>query len=490
MSITTVTPPRERAPELKDSPVQERILVVDDDQNLLHLLKMRLMAMGFSVMTCTTGEDGIAEAQKEVFDLAITDLRLPGQDGLSVLEELLLINPSLPVLMLTAHGSIPNAVEAMRKGAYTYLIKPFDVTELKICIDKALTQSRMSREIQRLKSLVKELYGLENVVARSAKMQILLQQVAQVADTDTTVCITGETGTGKEVIARVVHCNSKRARGPFIAVNCGAIPDNLFESELFGHVRGAFTGAFGAKRGLFQSASGGTLFLDEIGEMPLPLQVKLLRAIQEREVREVGAEYARKVDVRIITATNRDLSEAVKAGKFREDLYYRIQVVPLHVPPLRERRDDIPVLAQHFLKESAARMNKQIRGFQREAIQKLTVYSWPGNVRELENVIEKAVVMATQDMITADSMPTLVTTGEGQFKPLTEAKEEFEQNYLRELLQLTGGNISRAAQMAGRYRADFYKLLKKYGLHPSDSRLRQEAELEEEDAGVPPPADE
>ncbi|MBI5854839.1 MAG: sigma-54-dependent Fis family transcriptional regulator [Nitrospirae bacterium] len=485
MTTTPATPARERATDLKDSPSQERILVVDDDQNLLHLLKMRLLAMGFGVTTCTTGEDGIAEAQKEVFDLAITDLRLPGQDGLAVLEELLLINPALPVLVLTAHGSIPNAVEAMRKGAYGYLTKPFDVTELKVYIDKALTQQRMSREIQRLKSLVKELYGLENVVARSAKMQILLQQVAQVADTDTTVCITGETGTGKEVIARVVHCNSKRARGAFIAVNCGAIPDNLFESELFGHVRGAFTGAFGAKRGLFQSASGGTLFLDEIGEMPLPLQVKLLRAIQEREVREVGAEYSRKVDVRIITATNRDLSEAVKAGKFREDLYYRIQVVPLHVPPLRERRDDIPLLAQHFLEQSATRMTKRIRGFQRDAIQKLTVYSWPGNVRELENVIEKAVVMATQDLITADLMPALAQAGEGQFKPLTEAKEEFEQNYLRELVQLTGGNISRAAQMAGRYRADFYKLLKKYGLHPADSRLRQEAELEEEEGSEP-----
>jgi two-component system response regulator GlrR len=479
------TPTRDRSVELKDSTVQERILVVDDDQNLLHLLKMRLMAMGFIVTTCTSGEDAIVIAQKEVFDLAITDLRLPGQDGLAVMEELLLINPGLPVLVLTAHGSIPSAVEAMRKGAYGYLTKPFEVTELKIYIDKALTQQRMSREIQRLKSLVKELYGLENVVARSAKMQILLQQVGQVADTDTTVCITGETGTGKEVIARVIHCNSKRARGPFIAVNCGAIPDNLFENELFGHVRGAFTGAVGAKRGLFQSAGGGTLFLDEIGEMPLPLQVKLLRAIQEREIREVGAEYARKVDVRIITATNRDLRDAVKAGRFREDLYYRIQVVPLHVPPLRERRDDIPPLAQHFLDQCAARMNKQIRGFTRDAMQKLMVHSWPGNVRELENVIEKAVVMDDQDMIPVDLIPPLSQSGEGQLRPLTEAREEFEQNYLKELLKATSGNISRAAHIAGRYRADFYKLLKKYGLHPSDTRAKLDSDVEEGEEGGP-----
>jgi len=309
-------------------------------------------------------------------------------------------------------------------------------------------------------------------------MQVLLQQVAQVADTDATICLSGETGTGKEVIARVIHCNSRRARGPFLAVNCAAIPDTLFESELFGYVKGAFTGALGSKRGLFQSANGGTLFLDEISEIPLALQVKLLRALQEREVREVGSEHPTKVDVRIMTATNQDLAQAVRTGAFREDLYYRIQVVPLNVPPLRERRDDIPLLAQHFLKQSAQRMKKDIRGILPDAMQKLMLYPWPGNVRELENLIEKAVIMATQDMITSDLIPFLTQSAQGRPKPLTEAKEEFERGYLKEIVQLTGGNISRAAQIAGRYRADFYKLLRKYGLHPGDGKGARAADRE------------
>ena len=459
--------------------VQERILVVDDDEGLLRLLTMRLSAMGFDVTTCMTGEEALAVAKREVFDLALTDLRLPDLDGLSVLEELRLIHPDLPVLLLTAHGSIPNAVEAMQKGAFGYLTKPFDDKELKTTLEKALAQQRMSREIQRLKLLVKELYGLENVAARSPKMQALLEQVARVAESDATICISGETGTGKEVIARVIHCNSKRARGPFIAINCGAIPESLFESELFGHVKGAFTSAQSSKRGLFQMAEGGTLFLDEIGEMPLNLQVKLLRAIQEREVMAVGAERPTKVNVRIITSTNKDLSAAVRAGAFREDLYYRIQVFPITVPPLRERRDDIPLLAQHFLQQSARRMHKEIRGFLPAAMQKLMLYSWPGNVRELENVIEKEVVLTNQDMITPDLLPTSTESTEGQVKPLTEAKEEFERNYLKEVLQLTGGNISRAAQIAARYRADFYKLLKKHGLQPGDAKEEKDADSAE-----------
>ncbi len=457
----------------------ERILAVDDDQGLLQLITMRLTAMGFAVTACASGEEAIAQARREVFDLAITDLRLTDQDGLAVMEELLLIHPSLPVLILTAHGSIPNAVEAMQKGAYGYLTKPFDDKELKVYIEKALAQQRMGREIQRLKSLVKELYGLENVVTRSPKMQALLEQVARVADTDATICLSGETGTGKELIARVIHCNSRRARGPFLAVNCGAIAETLFESELFGHVKGAFTGAHDSKRGVFQSADGGTLFLDEIGETPLALQVKLLRALEEREVHPVGADRPTKTDVRIITATNKDLGQAVREGRFREDLYYRIQVVPLTILPLRERRDDIPPLAQHFLKQSVRRLNKDIRGFVPDAMQKLMLHPWPGNVRELENVIENAVIMSTQDMITADLITAANQSAEGRLKPLTEAREEFERGYLTEILQLTGGNISRAAQIAGRYRSDFYKLLKKHGLHPADTKEMKATDLEE-----------
>ena len=458
---------------------KEQILVVDDDEGLLHLLKMRLSAEGFAVTSCTTGHEALVEAKKKMFDLAITDLRLRGEDGLDVTEELLRIHPQLPVIILTAHGSIPNAVEAMQRGAFGYLTKPFDDKELKATIEKALSQQRMSKEIQRLKSLVKELYGLENVVARSPAMQRLFQQIAQVADSDATILLFGETGTGKEVMARVAHTNSRRSKGPFVALNCAAIPEALFESELFGHVRGAFTSAHGAKKGLFQSANGGTIFLDEIGEMPLSMQVKLLRAVQEREVREVGSELSTKIDVRIIAATNKDLGEAVKNGSFRNDLYYRISVVPLFIPPLRDRRDDIPLLAQHFLKISNQRANKDVRGFTPTALHRLMVNPWPGNVRELENAIEKAVVMTRQDMITPDLLPSVGVSPDTPLKPLTEAKEEFERTYLKNVLQLTGGNISRAAQFAGRYRADFYKMLRKYGLHPSTTKGKIEADLEE-----------
>ena len=458
---------------------KEHILIVDDEEGLLHLVKMRLTAMGFAVTGCTTGHEALAVAKNNRFDLAITDLRLGNEDGLNVTEELLRIHPGLPVIILTAHGSIPNAVEAMQRGAFGYLTKPFDDKELKAKIEEGLSPQRMRGEIQRLKSLVNELYGMENIVARSPAMQRLLQQVVQVADSDATILLFGETGTGKEVFARVIHANSRRSKGPFVALNCAAIPETLFESELFGHVRGAFTSAHGAKRGLFQSANGGTLFLDEIGEMPLSMQVKLLRAVQEREVREVGSELSSKIDVRIIAATNKDLGEAVKNGSFRNDLYYRISVVPLFIPPLRDRRDDIPLLAQQFLTSSAKRANKGLRGFTPAALNRLVTHPWPGNVRELENVVEKAAVMTRQDMITPDLLPAMGSSPDSPLKPLTEAKEEFEKTYLKNVLQLTGGNISRAAQFAGRYRADFYKMLKKYGLHPSTLKVKAEADLEE-----------
>ncbi len=448
------------------SAAKERILVMDDDEGLLTLLRMRLTSFGFEVTLCSNGKAAIAHIQQTPFDFAILDVRMPDIGGLKVMEELLQLHPTLPVLILTAHGCIPDAVEAMKKGAYSYLTKPFDDKELQACIDKALSQKRMTQEIHRLKMLVNELYGMENVVARSPQMQAILQQVSRVANTDATVCISGETGTGKEVIARVIHCNSSRATGPFVGVNCAAIPESLFESELFGHTRGSFTGAYQSKTGLFETGHRGTLFLDEIGELPLALQGKLLRAIQEREVFPIGARQPVKVDVRLITATNKDLSAAVQDGRFREDLFYRIQVVPLALPSLRERRQDIPALAQHFLKRSAARANKAIRGFVPDALQKLTVYSWPGNIRELENVVEHAVIMATQDMITPDLLPIARPAGKGTLVPLTEAKESFERDYLKTLLQITEGNISRASQIAGRYRSDFYKLLKKYHLYP------------------------
>jgi two-component system response regulator GlrR len=447
----------------------ERILVVDDDPSLLTLLQMRLKSLGYAVTPCETGKAALHRAHEEPYDFAILDLRLPDLDGLGLMEELHLLDSNLPILILTAHGCIPNAVEAMQKGAYGYLTKPFDDKELSASIDKALTQKRMSQEIQRLQMLVNELYGMDKVVARSSEMQALLQQVSRVAGTDTTVCISGETGTGKEVIARVIHCNSSRSEKTFVAVNCAAIPEALFESELFGHMKGSFTGAHQNKRGLFHTADKGTLFLDEIGEMPFPLQGKLLRAIQQREILPIGAQVPSKVDVRILAATNTNLEQAVREGRFREDLYYRVQVVPLWIPPLRERRQDIPSLTQFFLKQSTSRLNKPIRGFTPEAMQAMVTYSWPGNVRELENVIERAVVMSAQDMITLDLLPLNPGKTQGTIQPLTEAKESFEREYLRDVLRATEGNISRASQIAGRYRADFYKLLKKYGLHPSDN---------------------
>ncbi|MDR4494941.1 MAG: sigma-54-dependent transcriptional regulator [Nitrospirales bacterium] len=451
----------------------ERILVVDDDPSLLTLLQMRLRSMGFVVSSCGTGEDALSLAQEEPFDFAILDLRLPDLDGLELMDELHQHQSNLPVLILTAHGCIPNAVQAMKKGAYGYLTKPFDDKELQESIDKALTPKRMSQEIHRLQTLMNELYGMENIVARSPEMQAVLQQVSRVAKTDTTVCISGETGTGKEVIARVIHCNSLRASKPFIPVNCAAIPEPLFESELFGHMKGSFTGAHQNKRGLIQSADKGTLFLDEIGEMPLALQSKLLRAIQNREISPVGGQVSVKVDVRILAATNRDLEQAVREGHFREDLYYRIHVVPLWLPPLRQRREDIPSLAQFFLKRSVQQHGKTVKGFAPEAMQRLIAHSWPGNVRELENMIERAVVMSAHDLLTAEFLPvsTQESSTPGSLQPLTEAKEAFEREYLKGLLQATQGNISRAAQIAGRYRADFYKLLKKYGLHPSDRQV-------------------
>lgn len=448
----------------------ERILVVDDDPSLLTLLKMRLCSMGFAVTACETGEDALNCVQEGSYDFAILDLRLPDVDGLDLMEQLRQSQNNLPVLILTAHGCIPNVVQAMKKGAYGYLTKPFDDKELQESIDKALTTKRLSAEIHRLQLLVNELYGLDNVVARSPQMHAVLQQVARVAKTDTTVCISGETGTGKEVIARVIHCNSPRASKQFMAVNCAAIPETLFESELFGHLKGAFTGAHQNKRGLIHSADKGTLFLDEIGEMPLALQGKLLRAIQNREILPVGGQVPIKIDVRILAATNIDLELAVREGRFREDLYYRIHVVPLHLPPLRDRREDIPFLAQFFLKRHAEHHHKEVKGFSPEAMQSLLTYAWPGNVRELENMIERSVVMSPDETITTEFLPVShqEKSQPGSLQPLTEAKEAFERNYLKDVLCATQGNISRASQIAGRYRADFYKLLKKYGLHPSD----------------------
>jgi len=373
-------------------------------------------------------------------------------------------------MILTAHGTIASAVEATKRGAYDYITKPFDAKDLLHRIDKALEVHRLKGEVAQLRTFVQERYHFDNIVASSGVMQQILRQVAQIAATDSAVALYGESGTGKELIAKAIHAASRRARGAFVALNCGALPEGLLENELFGHVKGAYTGADQARGGLLRQAHGGTLFLDEVAELALPLQVKFLRVLQEREFYPLGAGQPTKVDFRLIVATNRDLWQAVSDEKFREDLYYRIHVIPIFLPPLRERREDIPLLAHDCLQRLSRELEKAIRGFTPEAMHLLLQHDWPGNVRELANVVERAVVLAIQDMIT----PDLLLLGKPTAKPpqralgpLKHAEEEFERGYLIQVLAATHGNVSRAAALAGKYRADFYKLLRKHSLDPA-----------------------
>jgi two-component system response regulator GlrR len=448
----------------------EKILVVDDDPGLLMLMRVRLEAAGYQVIQAEGGQEALTCVQEEACDLALVDLKMVDMDGITLLQELLRRQPGLPVIILTAHGTIASAVEATKKGAYDYLTKPFDPPDLLHRIEKALEVRRLQGEVQSLRTMVQERYHYDNVVASSEKMQHVLRQVAQIAVTDAVVALYGESGTGKELIAKTIHAASPRAHGPFVAINCGAIPEGLLENELFGHVKGAYTGADRAKDGLLRQADGGTLFLDEIAELAPLLQVKLLRVLQEREFYPVGGERPTRVDFRLITATNQDLWSAVKAGKFREDLYYRIHVIPIFLPPLRERREDIPLLVHYFVQRFSREMHKQIQGCSPEAMQFLMLHDWPGNVRELANVIQRAVVLAPQqDLITPDLLllgretPRQLCSKLGSLK---EVQEGSERAYLIRVLTATRGNVSQAAALAGRYRADFYKLLRKHALDP------------------------
>ena len=446
-----------------------KILVVDDDRNLLELVKMRLESADYEVTTALREEDAIEAVKSQVFDLSVVDLQLVHQDGISLMQELHLILPEMPVIILTAYGSIESAVEAMKRGAYSYLTKPFDDQDLLLQIERALENRRLNFEIKRLKGLLEERYNFTNMVARSEKMKRVLEMVSQIAKTESTVYIHGESGTGKELIAKAIHLASERKDRPFVPINCAALPETLLESELFGHEKGAFTGAVRSTKGLFTQAHAGTLFLDEIGDMPLSIQAKLLRALQERQFYPVGSEKPVEVDVRVIVATQKDLESDVKQGQFREDLFYRIHVIPIYLPPLRERKEDIPPLVEYFLKKFSQQMKKEVKGLAPQAMQKMMLYEWPGNVRELENTIEYSVAMTRQDMITEDFiLQTKEVIHQEPLKPLREARDAYEKSYLMHLLEICSGNVSKAAKLAGKYRADFYDLLKKHNLKSED----------------------
>ena len=447
------------------------ILVIDDDLNLLELVKMRLESANYEVTATSIEEEALEALKEQVFDLAIVDLQLAHQDGISLMETFHQIKPDMPVVILTAHGSIESAVEAMKKGAYSYLTKPFDAQELLLQIRIALENRRLTSEVKRLETLLEENYGFSNIVARSEKMRSLLEEVSQIAKTESTVYIHGESGTGKELIAKAIHMASERKNKAFVAINCAALPEGLLESRLFGHEKGAFTGAVKSTKGLFTQAHEGTIFLDEIGDMPLGIQAMLLRVLQERQFYPVGSEKLVEVDVRVIVATNKDLEAMVKQGLFREDLFYRIHVIPVSLPPLRERKEDIPLLAEHFREKFSRQMNKGIKGLSPSAMQKMMLYDWPGNVRELENTLEYAVAITQQDIITEDlilQQTKGVVASSPVLQPLKEARNAYEKNYLIQLLEICKGNISSAAKLAGKYRADFYDLLKKHDLKAED----------------------
>lgn len=443
---------------------EEKILIVDDNENILEVVRMRLESVGYEVSTAANARNALDLVKDAPFDLVITDLKMTERNGIQLMEDIQLVNPEIPVIILTAHGSIENAVEAMKKGAYSYLTKPFNDNDLALHVKKALEKQSLTREIKRLRQDLLEKYHLENIVGKSPVMQLVFEQIIKVAPSPSTVLILGESGTGKEMIAKAIHYNSPRANKPFLAVNCSALPESLLENELFGHIKGAYTGATDDRDGLFMAANGGTLFLDEIADAPLTTQVKLLRALQEREILPVGGHAPRKVDVRLIVATNKDLKKAIEEGTFREDLYYRIHVIPVSLPPLRERKEDIPLLADHFLQKYAILMNREIHGFKPEALQRIMLYEWPGNVRELEHRIEHAVVMAAENYISPEDLFPSRREEPGGFKTIKAAREEFEEEYVRNLLRITKGNVSTAAKLAGHQRIALYNLIKKYGI--------------------------
>jgi two-component system response regulator GlrR len=434
------------------------VLLVDDDKDLLQLIAMRLTAAGYTVTAVASGEAALTAMAVSRPHVVVTDLRMHGMDGMALFDAIHRDSPSLPVVILTAHGTIPEAVTATRRGVFSFLTKPF---EPKVLLDTVAEAMRLSSvpegDVEHWRA---------ELITRSSAMEDLLSQARRVAASDASVCIFGASGTGKELLARAIHRVSPRAEAPFVAVNCGAIPEGLLESELFGHKKGSFTGAVSDRQGLFQAAQGGTLFLDEIGDMPLPLQVKLLRALEERRIRPVGSHAAFDVDVRVIAATHRKLEERIASGEFREDLYYRLNVVKLYIPTLAERREDIPLLANAFLSRLGSRYQRSELTLSPEAMEMLVSAPWPGNVRQLLNVIEQAVALSATGLIPDSLIRQALNAKESELTPLDEARKAFERDYLVRILKITGGNVSKAARLAGRNRTEFYRLLERHSLEP------------------------
>ena len=432
-------------------------MLVDDDPGLLRLLSIRLRAEQYDVEAVESAKEALAALPRFRPDLVITDLRMQAMDGIGLLKEIQRQRPGLCVLLLTAHGTIPDAVEATQSGAFGFLTKPVDKQQLLEYVERAMKVSGLSK--------TDEEWSAE-ILTRSPAMEACLQQARMVAATDTRVLITGESGTGKELLARAIHRASSRRDAPFVGINCSAMAENLLESELFGHEKGAFTGATRSHKGLFQAAHGGTLLLDEIGDMPMRLQVKLLRVLEERQVRPVGSTEAITVDTRVISATHQNLTDLMSKGAFREDLYYRLNVVHIRLPALRERREDVPLLVEHFLEQVAAETGTQRKVYAPEAVELLVASNWPGNIRQLYNVVRQNVALSPTRIISGEQVRSALGEQANSLPSFSEARDEFTRNYLSQLLQITGGNVSQAARLAKRNRTDFYKLLGRHQLNP------------------------
>lgn len=451
------------------------ILVVDDDEDILTLISMRLEAHGFRVTQTTNGAEALLKIGLQRPDLIISDLRMPNMDGITLFESVHQKDPTLPFILLTAHGSIPEAIEATQKGVFGFLTKPFDSKTL---LEQVTSAIKLSSGMPQVVSDDNKNAWRQHILTQSPEMENILGQAKLIAAADASLLIQGESGTGKELLARAIHQASNRAKQPFVALNCGAMPEALLESELFGHSKGAFTGAVRDHKGLFETADGGTLFLDEIGDMPLALQVKLLRALQEGIIRPVGSNRDIEVDVRIISATHKNLTHEMKEGRFREDVYYRINVVSLTLPALIQRREDISLLANYFLQQVSQRYKKKINGFSPDALSALMSAPWPGNIRQLQNIVEQSVVLSTTPIISVTLVQKALQDNIGSILSFEAARKQFEHEYLIKLLKATNGNVTQAAKLAQRNRTEFYKLLQRHQLTPS---LFKEESVEDTD---------